>query len=58
MDDVFGELDSFRAKRISKYLGEIGQAFITMTDLSNLEKLDKSENDIIFSVINGTISHA
>ncbi len=46
MDDVFGELDSYRAKKISNYLREIGQAFITMTDFSNLDKLNKSENDI------------
>jgi DNA replication and repair protein RecF len=42
MDDVFGELDSFRAERISEYLKEIGQAFITMTDFSKLENLNKT----------------
>lgn len=58
MDDVFGELDSFRAERISNYLGQIGQAFITMTDFSKLEELNKSENDLIFNVKNGTVAHA
>jgi DNA replication and repair protein RecF len=58
MDDVFGELDSFRAERISNYLGEVGQAFITMTDFSKLEKLNKSESDLIFDVKNGNVAHA
>jgi DNA replication and repair protein RecF len=58
MDDVFGELDSLRAKKISNYLGEIGQAFITMTDLSNLDKLEKSDNDIVFNVMNGIVASA
>ncbi len=39
MDDVFGELDSFRAEKISSYLKSIGQAFITMTDFSKLKNL-------------------
>jgi DNA replication and repair protein RecF len=58
MDDVFGELDSHRAKKISNYLGEIGQAFITMTDLSNLDNLEKTDRDIVFYVKNGDVAHA
>lgn len=58
MDDVFGELDSFRAERISNYLNKIGQAFITMTDFSKLEKLSKNESDFIFNVKNGNVAHA
>ncbi|MCB0729964.1 MAG: DNA replication and repair protein RecF [Ignavibacteriae bacterium] len=58
MDDVFGELDSFRAEKISLYLGEIGQAFITMTDFSKLEKLNKSDNDLVFNVKNGKVAYA
>ena len=58
MDDVFGELDSFRAERISNYLGEIGQAFITMTDFSKLERLNQSENDLVFNVKDGHVNHA
>ena len=53
MDDVFGELDSFRAEKISNYLSEIGQAFITMTDFSKLEKLSKSDTDLVFNVNDG-----
>jgi DNA replication and repair protein RecF len=58
MDDVFGELDSYRAEKISKYLSEIGQAFITMTDFSKIEKLEKSENDLIFEVSKGIVAYA
>ena len=58
MDDVFGELDSYRAERISNYLGEIGQAFITMTDFSRLEKLNKSDVDLVINVDNGTTTYA
>ena len=58
MDDVFGELDSYRAEKISKYLSEIGQAFITMTDFSKIENLEKSENDFILEVNNGNVVHA
>ncbi len=58
MDDVFGELDSFRAEKISDYLGEIGQAFITMTDFSKLENLIKSKSDLVFNVNNGNVIYA
>ncbi|MDX1699115.1 MAG: DNA replication and repair protein RecF, partial [Melioribacteraceae bacterium] len=58
MDDVFGELDSFRAEKISKYLSEIGQAFITMTDFSKIEKLEKTENDLILEVSKGNVAYA
>jgi DNA replication and repair protein RecF len=58
MDDVFGELDSFRAERISNYLSEIGQAFITMTDFSKQENLKKSESDFVFNVVNGNVAYA
>ncbi len=57
MDDVFGELDSFRAGKISQYLKEVGQAFITMTDFSNIGSLQKEENDLIIKVANGTASY-
>ena len=53
MDDVFGELDSYRASQISKYLKEVGQAFITMTDFSNYENLIRNENDLLIRVKNG-----
>ena len=57
MDDVFGELDSFRAGKISKYLNEVGQAFITMTDFSNIGSLQKNENDLIINVSDGIVSY-
>ncbi|MEE9432471.1 MAG: DNA replication and repair protein RecF [Melioribacteraceae bacterium] len=58
MDDIFGELDSSRAEKISSYLSEVGQAFITMTDFSNINKLSKTENDIVFNVNNGVVANA
>jgi DNA replication and repair protein RecF len=58
MDDVFGELDAFRAGKISKYMKKIGQAFITLTDLSNFEYLSKSENDLIIKVNKGQVVYA
>ncbi len=53
MDDVFGELDAFRAGKISAYLKEIGQAFVTLTDLSNFSYLSRSENDAVIKIQNG-----
>jgi len=58
MDDVFGELDAFRSERISNYLSQIGQAFITMTDFSKLEELNISKNDFVFNVKNGAVANA
>ncbi len=58
LDDVFGELDSFRAGKISEFLTEVGQAFITMTDFSRLERLQKNDSDKIIEVNNGTIAYA
>lgn len=55
LDDVFGELDSNRASRISKYLQEFGQSFITMTDLSNMSLLSKGETKV-FEVSGGRVS--
>ncbi len=46
MDDVFGELDKKRAEKISGYLSEIGQAFITMTDLTYFEELNNDNRMI------------
>ncbi|MEW6196031.1 MAG: DNA replication and repair protein RecF [Bacteroidota bacterium] len=57
MDDVFGELDTFRAKRISEYLSKIGQAFITMTDFSKIEELNLTGESKIIKVENGTAQY-
>lgn len=53
MDDVFGELDKYRAGKISRYLSEVGQAFITMTDLTNTEGLNLADGNILIRVSNG-----
>ena len=58
MDDVFGELDTYRAGRISEYLSEIGQAFITLTDLTKTEGLNIRGENILIKVSNGTAAIA
>ncbi|MFH1197955.1 MAG: DNA replication and repair protein RecF [bacterium] len=58
MDDIFGELDSHRATRISENLKKLGQAFITMTDFSNTDKLEKSKNDLMIEIREGKIVNA
>lgn len=58
MDDIFGELDTYRANKISLFTREIGQAFITLTDFSNLNSLTKSENDFLINVKNGEAAYA
>ena len=58
LDDVFGELDTYRAKKISEFLTEVGQAVITMTDFSNLDGLTKSKTDKVIKVLNGEITYA
>lgn len=58
MDDVFGELDAFRANKISEYMKKIGQAFITLTDFSNFEHLTKSEEDLVINIKNGQVMYA
>jgi len=58
MDDVFGELDAYRVNKTSQYLREVGQAFITLTDFSNLENLAMSDKDKMFKVEKGVVSYA
>lgn len=58
LDDVFGELDTFRATRISEYLRSVGQAFITLTDFTNFSFLSKDESDLIIKLNNGEITYA
>ncbi|MEI7810840.1 MAG: DNA replication and repair protein RecF [Ignavibacteria bacterium] len=53
MDDVFGELDMFRASKISLYLKDIGQAFVTLTDFSNFSYLNRTERDFLIKIDNG-----
>ncbi|HEY7751272.1 MAG TPA: DNA replication and repair protein RecF [Ignavibacteriaceae bacterium] len=47
LDDVFGELDANRANKISEYLSEVGQAFITITDFGNFSFLKTGYEDSI-----------
>lgn len=58
LDDVFGELDKKRSVRISEYLREVGQAFITLTDFANFSFLKKDENDLLLQINNGSITYA
>lgn len=58
LDDVFGELDTNRSINISNYLKQIGQAFITLTDFSNISFLKSNVGDKIINVKNGSIAYA
>jgi DNA replication and repair protein RecF len=58
MDDVFGELDASRAGMVSEHLGEIGQAFITLTDFSDFSYLKKTNKDLVIKVFNGKAAYA
>jgi len=58
LDDAFGELDAKRAAHISNYIRNVGQAFISATDLANLSSFLLSENDKVINVSNGCISYA
>ena len=58
LDDVFGELDKNRSIKISEYLKEVGQAFITLTDFANFSFLKKEKNDLLLQLNNGQISYA
>lgn len=58
LDDAFGELDAYRAGRISQYLKKVGQAFITITDFADFSFLKKSEDDLIIKLQNGVYSYA
>jgi len=57
MDDVFGELDSYRAEKISKFVSSIGQTFITMTDLMRIEELNLNNGNVLIKVENGTAAY-
>ena len=58
LDDVFGELDAYRAGKISEYLKEVGQAFITITDFADFSFLTKTKSDLIIKLNNGQIAYA
>lgn len=58
LDDAFGELDAYRAGRISEYLKKVGQTFITITDFADFSFLTKSSNDLIVKLNNGNYVYA
>ena len=58
LDDVFGELDASRANKISDYLKEVGQTFVTLTDFGNFKFLKKDEDDRLIKLGNGVFSYA
>ncbi len=58
LDDVFGELDANRAFKISEYLREVGQAFITLTDFADFSFLKKNDNDRLIKLNAGEINYA
>ena len=58
LDDVFGELDAARANKISDYLKEVGQAFVTLTDFGNFSFLKKDGDDNLIKLNGGEIVYA
>lgn len=50
LDDVFGELDSSRAKAISECLSTVGQAMITLTDFGNISFLKIGKEDKVITL--------
>jgi len=57
LDDVFGELDTNRSIKISEYLRTVGQAFITLTDFTNISFLNKNGADRFINLKNGEINY-
>lgn len=55
LDDVFGELDTTRAIRISENLRNVGQSFISLTDFTNISYLKKQSNDTVININNGFV---
>lgn len=58
LDDVFGELDAGRAFKISEYLRQVGQAFITLTDFTDFSFLKKTEEDLVIKLNQGKAVYA
>lgn len=58
LDDVFGELDAVRAHKISDYLKEVGQAFVTLTDFGNISFLKKDGDDNLIKLNEGKVIYA
>lgn len=58
LDDIFGELDANRAFKISEYLGEVGQAIITLTDFGNFSFLKTGYEDKVIKLNQGEVVNA
>ncbi|NWF89125.1 MAG: DNA replication and repair protein RecF [Ignavibacteriaceae bacterium] len=58
LDDVFGELDTKRAVRISENLRKVGQTFITLTDFTNLSYLQRQNSDVVIKLDKSGITYA
>jgi DNA replication and repair protein RecF len=58
LDDVFGELDKDRSQKISEYLKNVGQVFITLTDFTNFSFLKREDNDSLIYINNGEAAYA
>jgi DNA replication and repair protein RecF len=58
LDDVFGELDMCRSQKISECLKNVGQVFITLTDLTNFSFLKREQIDSIIYINNGQAIYA
>jgi DNA replication and repair protein RecF len=57
LDDIFGELDTKRSLKISEYLRELGQTFITLTDFTNLTFMNKNNFDRHITLISGSVAY-
>jgi DNA replication and repair protein RecF len=55
LDDIFGELDTKRSVKISEYLKDLGQAFITVTDFTNLSFIKKDNDDMYINLSLGAV---
>jgi DNA replication and repair protein RecF len=55
LDDIFGELDTKRSVKISEYLKDLGQAFITVTDFTNLTFIKKDNQDKYINLYQGAV---
>jgi recombinational DNA repair ATPase RecF len=55
LDDIFGELDIKRSVKISEYLKDLGQAFITVTDFTNLSFIKRDNVDMYINLSRGVV---
>ena len=58
LDDAFDELDVERAKKLISFVGNVGQVFITATDLNVLSGIEGEFKMKKFIVKLGTVNDA